>query len=80
MNIHGLISKQTDVYLPLKSITQMSRVDIVILVETWLTAESESRINIPGYVFVGTPQLHKKGGGVGFLIRENISYINRCDL
>ena len=50
------------------------------MVETWLTAENESRINIPGYVFVGTPHLHKKGGGVGFLIRENISYTNRCDL
>ena len=80
MNIRELISKQADVYLTLKSITHMSKVDIDILVETWLTAESESRINIPGYVFVGTPCHHKKGGGVGFLIRENILYTNRCDL
>ena len=80
MNIQGLINKQTDVYLALKSITQMKKVDVVILVETWLTTTSENRINIPGYVYVGTPRLRKKGGGVGFLIRENITDINRHDL
>ena len=31
-------------------------------------------------MYLGTPRHHKKGGGVGFLIRENISYMNRQDL
>ena len=46
LNIRGLVSKQQDLYQLLKSIMQMECVDVVILVETWVTSESESRISI----------------------------------
>ena len=80
LNVRGLVNKQTEIYMMLKLLTQMSSIDIVILVETWLTKESESCISLPSYSYVGKPRLHKKGGGVGFLIRDNISYVKCSNL
>ena len=80
INVRGLVNKQDELLKFFRSITQMGRVDVVILVETWLTKESESRVKIPGYNYYGLPRSHKKGGGVGFLIRNELSYKKREDL
>ena len=55
VNTRGLVNKQTDLVMLLCSMMQSGRIDVVILVETWLTKESESRINMPGYVYVMHP-------------------------
>ena len=79
-NIRGLVSKQTDLHYLLTRMTNLQCVDIVILIETWLTKESESRVKIPGYEYYGKTRTHKKGGGVGFLIRNGLNFIGRPDL
>ena len=74
VNTQGLVNKQAELFMLLRSMTQMSRIDVVIIVETWLTKEGESRIKIPGYVYIGNPRTHKKGGSVSILIRETLLY------
>ena len=54
---------------------QLERVDVVILVETWLTKENESRISLPGYSYYDLCHPNRKGGGVGFLIHDDISFV-----
>ena len=80
LNIRGLVNKQLELYRLLRSITQLACIDIVILVETWVTKESEARISIPGYTYYGSIHPNKKGGGVGFLIHNDISYTQHPDL
>ena len=79
LNIRGLLSKQQDLHQLLKSVTQLERVDVLILVETWLTKESESRVCIPGYTYYGHHCTTKKGG-IGFLIRNELNFVKRHDL
>ena len=73
-NIRGLLGKQRDLTSFLSKCTIQGRVDVVILSETWLTKESESRVNVPGYEYYGVPRKSKKGGGVGFLVRNTVAY------
>ena len=80
LNIRGLVGKQQDLKYLLSKCTKESKVDIVILVETWLTQESMSRIHMPGYSYVGKSRKTKKGGGVDFLVRNQIAYMPRPDL
>ena len=80
LNIRGLISKQQDLKYLLSKCTTEGKIDIVILVETWLTQESTSRISMPGYSYVGKSRKTKKGGGVGLLIRNEIAFKSRIDL
>ena len=79
-NIRGLSSKQHKLLLLLKKITQMEQVDVIILVETWLTKESEQRLCIPGYSYHGICHQQRKGGGVGFLIRNDLNFKPRPDI
>ena len=58
----------------------MEQVDIVILAETWLTKDSEQRLCIPGYTYHGIYRQQRKGGGVGFLIRNDLNFKPRLDL
>ena len=80
INIRGLVNKQYELLYLLQSITQMKQVDVVILIETWLTKDSEGKLKLPGYEYVGLPRCHKKGGGVGFLIQRDLKYKHRFDL
>ena len=66
-NTRGAINKQLEISDLLGNCNDQNCVDIAILVETWLTKESENRFLIPGYTYVGATRKHKKGGGVGFL-------------
>ena len=52
----------------------------MIISETWLKSGEEKFINISGYNFIGAPRPNKKGGGVGFLIKDGIPYRELADL
>ena len=80
INIRGLIGKQISIQELLRGCTTAQGIDVVILVETWLTKESEKRLNVPGYKYYGQIRSKKKGGGVGFLVRENLPFVIRPDL
>jgi exonuclease III len=49
-------------------------VPILALTETWLDADSVDTINIAGYQLVHKSRASERGGGVGFLVREDITY------
>ena len=52
--------------------------DLIAVTETWLRPEDTesfiSSITPPGYKFTHVPQNVKKGGGVGFFIKEDLSF------
>ena len=52
--------------------------DLIAVTETWLRPEDTesfiSSITPPGYKFTHVPWNIKKGGGVGFFIKEDLSY------
>ena len=52
--------------------------DLIAITETWLKPEDTesfiSSITPPGYKFTHVPRNVKKGGGVGFFIKEDLSY------
>ena len=80
LNSRGLISKQSELSRLLYDTLGEHKVDIVILCETWLTKESEKRLHFPGYSYYGRFRKNKKGGGVGFLIKEGLHYKPKQDL
>ena len=55
-------------------ISGLKQPDIIIISETWLKDGEEKFINIKGYTFEGVPRARKKGGGVGFLVKEGLVY------
>ena len=52
--------------------------DLIAVTETWLRPEDTecfiSSITPPGYKFTHVPRNIKKGGGVGFFVKEDLSY------
>ena len=59
-NIRGILGKQGDVSNFLFDCMGKKKIDIVILVETWLTKSSEKKLNIPGFNFVGNHRRVKR--------------------
>ena len=80
LNIRGLVNKQKELQDLLCNCTSDNQADVVLLVETWLTQESLSRLNFPGYKFIGKNRLSKKGGGVGILVRDGLTFSERTDI
>lgn len=64
-------------HVPLSQYVKINNIDIVGLSETWLSSsETTSLINTvspDGFTLLHRPRIGKIGGGVGFLIRENIT-------
>ena len=77
LNIRGLKGKQIELN---NLFARLNSPEIIILNETWLKEGDTKQINIPRYKYEGVPRLHKKGGGVGFLIRSDLQYRCRHDL
>ena len=78
LNVRGLLNKQDDLnnlFAKLKH-----KVHVVILSETWLTLMNKDRIKMPGYKLISRERNNKKGGGVGFLIDENLIFREVPDL
>ena len=61
-------------------ISDLKQPDIIIISETWLKSGEEKFINIKGYTFDRIPRERKKGGGVGFLIKQGLIYWELIDL
>ena len=51
-----------------------SRVDILLLCETLLTAKAKKLVNIPGYNLVTNNRENHKGVGVAILVRNGITF------
>ena len=80
LNIRGLLNKQDKLKNLLNDIKNDSRVDVAMLVETWLNKNNGKRVKIPGYQFYGFHRKQKKGGGVGILISQEFQSRIRKDL
>ena len=80
LNIRGLLNKQDKLKSLLNDIKNDIRVDVAMLVETWLNKNNGKRVKIAGYQFYGFHRKHKKGGGVGFLISQELQCRIRKDL
>ena len=78
-NVRGILSKQDDLHDLLTNMLD-GKIHVVILCETWLTSSNKSRLNIPGYTYIGTERANKKGGGVGFLLKDDLKFRKRTDL
>ena len=81
LNIRSLLSHQQDLCQLIRSMEKKnSRIDIVLLCETFLSKNTQQMVKIPGFTHVSSYQKNKKCGGVTILIQEGISYRRRLDL
>ena len=76
LNVRGLLNKQ---YL-LKEILLTTKPDVVLLCETWLTAHTETLLDIPGYKCSHKIRKDRIGGGVSVLVKANLRSRQREDL
>ena len=79
-NTRGVLSKQDLLKTLLRDISKDCKLEAIMLVETWLTKSNCKRLKIPGYVFVGSHRKHKRGGGIGILICQDLEFRERPDL
>ena len=80
-NIRGLLSKQQQLSRLLHQLELKGNpIEIVSLNETWLRKDTETKVKIKNYQFVGKSRSGKKGGGVGFLLRNDLKFRERLDL
>ena len=59
---------------------QNSKIDILLLCETFLSKNTVNMVNIPGYTHISNYRRNRKGGGVSILVREGITHKRRKDL
>ena len=78
-NIRGLNSKIGELNYLLSHSLQQGHPDVVLVCETWLTANSPKPL-LPGYVIERNDRKNKKGGGVGILLSSRCKYTRRRDL
>ena len=60
LNVCGLINKQDSLSRLLTMLGGRNKVNVVSLNETWLRKETENKIHIPGYNYVGLCHSGKK--------------------
>ena len=80
LNIRGLIGKQQNLIQETTTNNGNKKVDIYILCETWLTEHNHGMINIPNYLYIGKHRKNKRGGGVGILIHNSLTFKERPDI
>jgi exonuclease III len=74
LNTQNLQSKHTNITLLLSELANKQvNVDIIALQETWRIPYTEI-VEIPGYTFTHKHRTANRGGGVGFYIRNTITY------
>ena len=75
LNIRSLLAHQAALKLLLNLLDKKkSKVDAVLLCETFLTKHTNQLVNIPGYVLINKNRTNSRGGGVAILLKDNIPY------
>ena len=59
LNIRGLINKQSDL-IKLMDNRSTNKVDIALLCETWLRADSKKLVALPSHTYVGKERIGKR--------------------
>ena len=77
LNCRGIKSKIDKIE---EFLVQLKQPDVVILSETWLKEGEEKYVDIKGYKYEVINREHKKGGGVGILVKDRIIYKVKPDL
>ena len=81
LNIRSILSKQIELKQLLHTLeNKNSRVDIVLLCETFLNDKTTKLVNIPSYSPISNHRLNRKDGGTCILIRNSITFKLRKDL
>ena len=70
VNCRSLFYKLSDIHL----LAVQTGATVVAASETWLDSDLASNVVIPGYSFVSRCRENSGGGGVGFFVKENVSY------
>ena len=78
INCRSIASKVSDLQNLLSAIS--GKITAIGVTETWLAANTEDTINLPGYKFFPHSRDGKTAGGVGFFISDNINVVKRKDL
>ena len=79
LNIRGAISKLHELLKFINSCNKR-KIDVILLVKTWVSESVTKHCVLPGYDFLGNPRTNKKGGGVGIFINKQLQYKSRHDL
>ena len=72
MNVRGLVGKQNKLQSLLDKLENYSDIHCLLLCETWLTEDTKKLITFNNHSFIGRECNTKKGGGVGFLLRNEL--------
>ena len=79
LNVRGIASKQDKIKQMIEHCVKGSKVDVILLCETWLSPFSPS-ISLPGYDFYHIDRSNKRGGGIGILVSNQLKHKHRPDL
>ena len=81
LNIRSLLSHQQELnQLIRKTEKKNSKIDIILLCETFLSKNTHNMVNVNGFTHMCNYRKEKKGGGVSILVRDGIAYRRRQDL
>ena len=81
LNIRSLLAHQQELCQLIRTTEQKnSRIDIILLCETFLSKQTRQMVNIPGFSHVCNYWKNRKGGGVSILLRDRITFKRRTDL
>ena len=72
INVRGLIGKQNNLQSLLDKLENNSNIHCILLCETWLNEDTKKSISFENHSFIGREHNTKKGGGVGFLLRNEL--------
>ena len=81
LNLRCLLAHELELKILLNTLNNENLpVDAVVLSETFLSKCTEKLTNTPGYTLITNSKKDSKGGEVGILIKNNITYKCRQDL
>ena len=81
LNIRSLLSHQHDLSQLIRTTEKKnSRIDIILLCETFLSKNMYNMVKICGFMHISNFRKDKKGSGVSILVRDGIAYRRRQDL
>ena len=78
LNIRSLLSHQHELNQLIRETEKKnSRIDIILLCETFLSKNTHNMVSVNGYTHLCNYRKEKKGGGVSILVRDGIAYRRR---